>query len=130
VRWLQQHNLKVIVFGPVMEFDAPLPRILASALRDRKMGELGRHQLSDSREFDPVLAAIVRKKLGVPYISAFEDLCQSQVEMEAKSQPETRNGCPLYAAPGVPLLFDTDHFTPAGSELYASIIRSRNQLPY
>ena len=76
-----------------------------------------------------ILAAKIRKQWGLPYISAFEDLCHAQVEMEAKSQPETSNGCPLYAAPGVPILFDTDHFTPAGSLLYASIIRSKNQLP-
>ena len=130
VQWFQQHNLKVVVFGPVMEFDAPLPRILATSLRDHAPQDLDRHILPDSQDYDKVLAPIVRNTLGVPYISAFEDLCHSQVEMEAKSQPETRSGCPLYAAPGVPMLFDTDHFTKAGSILYASIIRSRNQLPY
>ena len=130
VRWFKAHNLKVIVFGPVMEFDAPLPRILATSLRDHTPQKLDEHVLPDSQEYDKVLAPIVRKKLGVTYISAFENLCHSQVEMEAKSQPETRSGCPLYAAPGVPLLFDTDHFTKAGSILYASIIRSRNQLPH
>ena len=130
VQWFKQHDLKVIVFGPIMEFDAPLPRILATSLRDHAPHELDRHQLLDSEEYDKVLAPIVRKRLGVPYISAFENLCNSQVEMEAKSQPETSSGCPLYAAPGVPILFDTDHFTAAGSKLYASIIRSRKQLPY
>jgi peptidoglycan/LPS O-acetylase OafA/YrhL len=130
LRWFKQHNQKVIVFGPVMEFDAPLPRILATALRDRKPQELDRHRLNDAQDFDAILAAKVRKEFALPYISAFEDLCHAQVEMEAKSQPETSNGCPLYAAPGIPILFDTDHFTPAGSLLYASIIRTRNQLPH
>ena len=120
----------VIVFGPVMEYDAPFPRILATALRDHAPHELDRHLLLEPQQFDRQLAAIVRNRWHLPYISVYEDLCAAQPEMVARAQLETSIGCPAYAAPGVPILFDTDHFTPAGSILYASAIRARNQLPH
>ena len=130
VRWLQEHNLKVIVIGPTIEFDVPLPHILATSLRGHSADRPDRHVQAPVQEFDKVLGHFVREKMGIPYISMFEDLCHSQVGVKAKSRYETSAGCPLYAAPGVPILFDTDHMTTAGSKLFASVIRSRNQLPY
>jgi hypothetical protein len=37
--------------------------------------------------------------------------------------------CPLYAAPEVPLLFDSHHFTAAGAALMAKAMLVRHQLP-
>ena len=108
----------------------PLPHILATSLRGHSADRPDRHVQAPVQEFDKVLGHFVREKMGIPYISMFEDLCHSQVGVKAKSRYETSAGCPLYAAPGVPILFDTDHMTTAGSKLFASVIRSRNQLPY
>jgi hypothetical protein len=38
--------------------------------------------------------------------------------------------CPLYAAPDVPLLFDSHHFTAAGATLLANAIFVHHQLPW
>ena len=60
----------------------------------------------------------------------FEILCTPQVQLELKAQGVSASKCPVYAAPGVPLLFDTYHFTARGSELYARALRDRNLLIY
>ena len=128
VTWLQQHGQRVILFGPAIEFDVPLPRLLALSLQNHDPASIDRHRYKAAEVTDRKLAKLARRTWHVEYISAYEDLCASQVEMVAKAQPESVSNCPLYAAPGVPLLFDTDHFTPQGSILYARAIRNRGQL--
>ena len=128
IAWMGQHNIRVILFGPVMKFKVPLPRLIAISLRDRDPAEIERERTTETPQVDRELAALARGKWKVRYISAFEDLCASQVGIEVKSKPETNANCPVYALPGVPLLFDTNHLTPQGSIRYARAMRARNQL--
>jgi hypothetical protein len=121
-------GLRVIVVGPMIEYDQPLPRLLTVALRDRDLRFVDRHRIKGDAEADRKLAALARSVWKVRYISVFEDLCAAQLEMVAKAQPETSGGCPVYAAPGVPLLFDTDHLTEEGSVLFAKAMRAGHQL--
>jgi SGNH domain (fused to AT3 domains) len=128
IAWMGQHSIRVILFGPVMKFHVPLPRLIAISLRDRDPTEIERERTIETPQVDRELAALARGKWKVRYISAFEDLCASQVGIEVKSKPETNANCPVYAVPGVPLLFDTNHLTPQGSIRYARAMRARNQL--
>jgi peptidoglycan/LPS O-acetylase OafA/YrhL len=130
IDWLKQHHLRIIVFGPVPEYDTAVPRLLALAMRTRDPSAILRaHRYPVSVELDRRMAKLAREQWKVGYISAFDDLCNSQVEMVAKSQLQSGDGCPVLAAPGVPLEFDFHHLTVPGSILYAQNIKVRHQLP-
>jgi len=124
---MKQKGLEVILFGPTIEFDVPLPRLLALSLRDRKPAMVDARFDITPVQIDEKLAEVARNKWKISYISVFENLCASKVKMEDDSQ--TISGCPIYAARNVPLLFDTDHFTREGSILFARTMKDRNQLP-
>jgi peptidoglycan/LPS O-acetylase OafA/YrhL len=120
VAWLQQHGIRVILFGPGIEFDVPLPRLLTLSLLHGNPSMLDGHRKTEPLQTDEKLAEIARNQWKVDYISIYENLCIPKMET---------SGCPVYAAPGVPLLFDTNHLTPLGSELFAKTMRDRHQLP-
>ena len=121
MNWMRQHRIRVILIGPGIEFDVPLPRLLALSIRAGKPSMLDAHRKIEPMGVDQRLALVARNQWKIPYISMYENLCDPKVA--------AISGCPAYAAPGVPLLFDSNHFTPAGSILYARSIRSRHQLP-
>ena len=104
-----------------------MPSIVAISLRDHDLEALGRHRTTEPEDIDREMIKVVREDWHIPYISMYEDLCHGVLDADIKSGPATA-GCPIYAAPAVPLLFDEDHLTPQGSVLYASAIRARNQL--
>jgi peptidoglycan/LPS O-acetylase OafA/YrhL len=129
VAWIQQHGMKVVVFGPAIEYSLPLPRILIAALRDRQPGQIAVREQTDARHLDVVMAHMARQVWKVPYISFFETLCAPQRELVLKAQAGDQPGCPVYAGPGIPVLFDTNHFTAEGSVLYAKAVREKVLLP-
>ena len=114
IEHLQQQGVKVMVVGPGVEYDTPLPRMLAVGLRDGRVVQSGPHLVSYLRPLDEQMAALARTRWHVAYVSVFQDLC--------------RPDCPLYAQPGVPLLFDSNHFTQAGSVLMAQRMREGGEL--
>ncbi len=125
VAWLRQHRIKTILIGPFIEFDAPLVRLMELSEREHDPALPGRHRDPDAKLLDDRMRSLARDQWHVPYISLFDDLCQPQV---VHGSPNAL-GCPLYAAPGIPLLYDTDHLSPAGALLFAHIIDQRHQLP-
>jgi hypothetical protein len=129
IAWIKQHQMKVVVFGPSIEYTLPLPRIMIAALRDHTTGQIGAREKLDPRQLDATMAVLARDVWKVPYISVFEVLCSPPAELQSKTQPVEKTACPVYAAPGVPLLFDTNHFTTEGSILYAKRLRDGNLLP-
>ncbi|MGO8814900.1 MAG: acyltransferase family protein [Terriglobia bacterium] len=129
VAWIRQQGIDVIVFGPVPEFDVPLPRLLTLSLRERNPAMIDRHRRTEPVQTDKELAELARGQWKVRYISAYEDLCAANVKTEAAAPLHTNSGCPVFAAPGVPFLFDSNHFTTEGSIFYARTMREHNQLP-
>jgi peptidoglycan/LPS O-acetylase OafA/YrhL len=125
VEWLKQHGIRAVVFGPFIEFDRSLPRMVEVSRRDHDPAAYGRHRDREPEETDRRLTAVARDQWHVPYISMYEDLCG------LSSQPgtETASGCPVFTPSGIPLLWDTDHLSPAGSIFFAQAIRNRHQLP-
>jgi hypothetical protein len=129
ISWMQQQGATVILFGPVVEFDVPLPRLLAMSLRDHEPALIDSHSNTEPLQTDKKLSKFARSQWKVRYVSAYENLCVTNLKTVATALFQTSFGCPVYAARGVPLLFDTDHFTPQGSILYARTMRALNQLP-
>lgn len=114
--YARAHRIPVLLVGPALEYDTPLPRLVATSLRDHDPGLPERHRLKAPQRLDAQFAALARDTWHVPYLSIYDDLC-------------TPAACPALAAPGIPLLFDTHHFTPEGSLLLAQSIRAHHQLP-
>ena len=122
ILWLQRHGTQPILFGPVPEYDTPLPRVLAFALREGDPTLPERHLLPRAERLDREMEVLARTRWHVRYLSAFESLCGVIAERQATH-------CRVFAAPGVPLQFDTHHFTEAGSALYARILQQSGLLP-
>nr|WP_294816693.1 acyltransferase family protein [uncultured Sphingomonas sp.] len=102
VKALQRLAPHVLVSGPIVEYDQPLPRLLAMQI-DR--GEpIEKHRAKEIANVDARLAA-ASKAAGVPYFSMYHAVCA----------PE----CQLWAAPGVPVQFDYGHLTQQGSVMVA-----------
>jgi peptidoglycan/LPS O-acetylase OafA/YrhL len=123
--WIKQHGMKVVVFGPSIEFDAPLVRLIELAHREHDPHLLARHRVQAPEQMDRRMQTLARDQWHVPYISMYEDLCNRQ----SLGTAEDASGCPVYGAPSVPLLWDTDHLSPTGGTLFARTVRARNQLP-
>jgi hypothetical protein len=129
ISWMQQKGIEVIFFGPSIEFDVPLPRLIALALRDHNPGRIEKHFATQAMELDKKLQQIAVNQWKVRYVSEFDDLCNPGMASQIQSDLWTSTGCPVYASPGVPLLFDADHLTPQASILFAKSLRNRQQLP-
>jgi hypothetical protein len=75
VEWIQHRGMRAVVFGPNIEYDLPLPRLLAFSLREGTPSQVLRHRQIDPELLDGKLAAMVRNNWGATYISIYEDLC-------------------------------------------------------
>jgi hypothetical protein len=129
IGWLHDRSIKVILVGPVMEYDSSLPRLLTISIRDRDSSEIQPHYMHQVEDVDRRFASLARDKWKVRYISFFDDVCHSSSGETQSGARSSRSGCPIYAAPRIPMLSDGDHLTPEGSALFAEAMKSRNQLP-
>jgi peptidoglycan/LPS O-acetylase OafA/YrhL len=93
---------RVIIFGPIVEYDQALPRIMARAIAlhksEAEFADLHRSSLSQKidRSFSTVLATI-----PIEYVSVYRALCT--------------HACEIWATKQAPFLFDMDHLTCEGS---------------
>jgi hypothetical protein len=100
---------RVTVLGPIVEYDAPLPRLLAQSSVMGDPGLVARHRLAAQ----PALDLAMKRSLagsGTAYISLYRTLCAQEA-------------CTIWAAPDVPLQFDNNHLTADGARLVAASIR-------
>ncbi len=125
--WLQQRHIPVIVFGPTDLYVTGLPALLVAT--HGRPADVAAAFNQDTPVLDRTMASMAATQWHVRYISLLQDLCNPQAMQQAGMPPETVEGCPLYAAPGVPLLFDTHHMTPQASVLYVTRMRLLHQLP-
>src|SRR6185312_15253750 len=110
--YAHQHHIRLILIGPSVAYALPLPRILAGGTSPAQPYANPNDQKLDAR-----MSALAHDLWKVEYISFFDNICQAP------------GGCPSYAEPGVPMLLDTNHFTPGGAALFAQSMRDRHQLP-
>ena len=114
--WLQAQHVPVVLFGPTLQYDAPLPRLLAMSMRENDSQLAHRHRVTSFSALDVQMAGLARDDWHVPYVSLINLLCPG-------------DSCLQYAAPGVPLLSDYGHLTEAGSVLVAKKLRTDGRLP-
>src|SRR5258708_25249594 len=98
---LQQQGAKVILFGPVVQYDSALPRLLAISIQNNDPSLPAVHRVAYYVKLDHEMAQLARQ-LGIQYISYFDLICP-------------QSACLEYAAKDVPLPSDYGHLTAAGS---------------
>jgi peptidoglycan/LPS O-acetylase OafA/YrhL len=117
IQWAKDHKVPVILVGPVQEYDAPLPRLLAYAKTLNKPELPGQHRSSEDRELDARLGNLALNVWHVPYISLYNAIC-------------VNNNCIEYsdAAHKTPLMFDLGHLNGPGSLLIVQRLRNQGKL--
>jgi peptidoglycan/LPS O-acetylase OafA/YrhL len=93
---------RIIIFGPMVEYDQALPRIIARAIAlnksEAEFADL--HRLSLSRKIDQSFSAELENS-PIEYISVYQALCAQ--------------ACEIWATSKTPLQFDNSHLTCEGS---------------
>ncbi|HEY5054770.1 MAG TPA: acyltransferase family protein, partial [Acidobacteriaceae bacterium] len=118
VTYARQNHIDLVIIGPNIAYDLPLPRMLGNlSANGNNLAIVQAHATPDPIQLDAQMAALARDQWKVPYISYFADMCSPSA------------GCPVYAAPGVPMLLDTNHFSTAGAIRFTQTMRDRGQLP-
>jgi peptidoglycan/LPS O-acetylase OafA/YrhL len=115
------HDLKakagrIVVFGPIAEYSAPLPRLLAQVSDGRDRSLLVTARRTEQIRTDEELGAAV-KAAGATYISAYHLLCATQ------TAPCTT------MVNGVPLQWDYGHLTKEGSAYIADLAKKAGAFP-
>ena len=127
--YARENHIAVILIGPSIAYDIPLPRLLGNlSAEGAGLEVVPAHAATDLVQLDTQMAALARDRWRVPYISYFVDMCLA----DAGASPTLSLGgsvCPAYAAPGVPTLLDSNHFSTAGAIRFAETIRDRHQIP-
>jgi peptidoglycan/LPS O-acetylase OafA/YrhL len=104
VNELRRRGLRVVVFGPILEYDQALPRILARSVYSGDVLLPNKLRNEIRKDVDTALSSSLRS-VNIEYVSIHEMLC--------------RDGCIIWAGENVPLQFDYGHLTEAGSLLLA-----------
>jgi peptidoglycan/LPS O-acetylase OafA/YrhL len=98
--WAKERTIPVTLFGPMVEYDLALPRILAYAAQSDDPRTADSH-LVKNEKLDRILWSLA-SEYNAKYISFYDLLCAS-------------NRCSKFVPDGSPLEFDTDHLTKEGS---------------
>jgi hypothetical protein len=101
---------RIVVFGPIVEYSAPLPRLLAQVQNGRDPSLLVTARRGEQVRTDRELGAAV-KAAGATYVSVYHLLCARQ------TAPCTT------AIDGVPLQWDYGHLTREGSAYVAGLAK-------
>jgi peptidoglycan/LPS O-acetylase OafA/YrhL len=111
--WLRDRGIPVFVIGPVPEYTAPLPFLLALGIRWHDSGLASRNRIAEMQQLDGELSSRLHDKPGVTYASVWQAVCSQQACAEYAGRSEK-----------VPLLADVDHLT---NEASIDVIRKLQQ---
>jgi len=117
VDWARTHGVTLIIFGPVAEYDAPLPRLLAYSIAWNKPNLAQQHRLSYSSVMDAQMENLASSRWHVSYVSLYQATCQSD---RCREYADDQNE--------VPLLKDQDHLTEDGSRFLARRVSRLGEL--
>jgi peptidoglycan/LPS O-acetylase OafA/YrhL len=117
IQWAKDHKVPVILVGPELEYEVPLPRLLAYAINQNKPELPGQYRSSEGRELDARLGSLALNVWHVPYISLYSATCKN-------------SSCTEYsdAAHKTPLMFDVGHLSGPGSLLIVQRLRDQGEL--
>jgi len=109
IAWSKEHGVKVSVFGPVAEYDAPLPRLLAYSIAWNKPNLAQQHRSAYSAALDDEMRDMAKNDWHVCYVSIYDATCHDGHCLEYADEKN-----------GVPFLSDEVHLSESGSKLLAS----------
>lgn len=112
--WAKARDIPVTLFGPMVEYDFALPRLLAEAAQMNDPKIVTDNRTPNDSKLDNQLRAVA-VTYGARYISFYHLLCIS-------------SRCLDLTPEGSPLEFDTDHLTREGSLLVARELINTGQL--
>lgn len=116
IRRFEARGVAVTVLGPAVEYDEPLPRILARAIARDDAGIAHASRSAAMVALDREMAKRLAGS-GATYVSMQTLECPDGI-------------CPLYASDGAPFHFDYGHYTlPASRELVARMDRAAIAAP-
>jgi peptidoglycan/LPS O-acetylase OafA/YrhL len=106
IAWAQQRQLPVVVFGPVPEYDAPLPRLLAYSIAWKKPSLAEQHLVPGPKLLDMEMQQLADTTWHVPYMSLYKEIC-------------SESDCEEYAdrAHRLPLMGDDNHLSMPGASV-------------
>ena len=113
--YLKERGIATVVFGPIVEYDYALPRLLADAIRYHDPQLADRERTAMVPVVDRKMRMLVTGK-GVAYISTYDAMCRSGT-------------CDKFVAGNVPIQFDAGHLTAEGSMALAEKFREDQALP-
>lgn len=118
IGWTKQHQVLVTVFGPVPEYDAPLPRLLAYSIAWNKPGLASQHLVASAGSLDSEMQSLADSVWHVPYVSLYREICGTE-------------RCAEYAdaAHTVPMSQDTNHLTEIGAFFVVRHLIDKGELP-
>ena len=116
IAYLKQLGITPVVIGPSIEYDAPLPRLLALSLDNHDARLPARHRLATTAQLDAIMSVQAANVWHVHYISFFPFLCPSM-------------NCLTMLPKDVPLQEDADHLSVPGSIYVSEQWRRANALP-
>jgi peptidoglycan/LPS O-acetylase OafA/YrhL len=113
VDWALSHNQRLIVIGPNPTYDMPLPRLEAYAIAWRDPEIVNRHMDGEVKSLDEKMTSLAQTTWHVPYLSLYRAICPN-------------GSCKEFVDPkhSIPLLIDTGHISPDGSEFVCEIMKS------
>jgi SGNH domain (fused to AT3 domains) len=114
LQWAESRGIPVTLFGPMVEYDQALPRILAAAAESNDLQAAESHKVKSYMALDSELNSIA-SNYGATYVSYYKLLCKS-------------DHCLTTTPDGSPLEFDTDHLTKQGSLLVVRRLIETGQL--
>ncbi len=100
VQDLKKHARRVVVLGPIVEYNQPLPRLLIFNMLEHHKGIIDRERRQGPKASDLMFAKAL-KKANVEYISIYKAICPKE--------------CTVAIDGKIPLQYDYGHVTAEGS---------------
>lgn len=116
VAYLRQRGKQVVLFGPIPEYELPLPSLIARGMLVGAPDLPQQYRLRDTADTERAIEAVA-KAAGIRYVSLLRSLC-----------PAPRP-CRTLAGPRAPMQFDTAHLTEEGSVILARGWKAAGLLP-
>jgi peptidoglycan/LPS O-acetylase OafA/YrhL len=110
LEWANRSGIDVLLFGPIVQYDSALPRLLAMSIKANDPAIPALHRVAAYESLDGEMSKLAQSERDVRYVSYFKMLCR-------------QSSCLEYAGNGVPLQSDYGHLTAVGSLLVATKLR-------
>lgn len=117
ISWAKQHEVPIVVFGPVPEYDASLPRLLAYSIAWSEPSLASQHRVASSEVLDAEMQSLATSTWHVPYVSLYREICGA-------------NGCVEYADPDhkIPMMGDDNHLSALGASVVVQHLVDKGEL--